>query len=672
MPIRLSKSLVLLALTLITLLAIVQAAPPFPSSKAGTDLDSSLDDPASSKTPLTTDEDEFASDDGDAFDGVTAWGEESSLNEDDKKDFTIDKVNEDLDDNVEEFGTSDDSSLEKIDTDNLDSPISEDDGLDTFDDPIPGDDEGDELDSSDSPAEDNAADALDADAEDFPFDGDNNEQDVDNSPPSDDNENIGTEENVDGTEMSDKETVDNNEDIPDDGHDDLEDGNDDADPAKYVVGSDDNEEIVPPADGETDESDDFTPPLTGDDDDSKDEEDTGLPVDGETNSNGDDDDLFGLEDEVDPEANENETGLDNLDDETDEIDTGDDIDEDSTDELDNNNEEDTDNVADEDDLEKVDAKEDDISKAGDKEAADDNEDGFEMPPDDKEDHIADPDSDNDTGADDDNDINSDDGEDATGAEDDNDTDADDGEDTTEDDGLNTGKLFGDDATDKEVADDEVKEDDGLTTGDKSEEDSTDKDVANVDKEQTFPGDKAELEEDKEDDAKLPQTGSDSDDIDEDPMDKEEVVPTKYTGTTDMEDFESGKGSEAADDNDSTDYGTTKATPPTGSGHVKYQGALLIAGVGIVGLLVVKRSRDTIVQVTIHSKCFHVFVYLFLNNSLFLPYYLGRAKAYWTSEPSWKLQPLAGKSSFFLESYLLPLVWVYQLIYYHLFLVEHDR
>ncbi|KAI8575495.1 hypothetical protein K450DRAFT_261467 [Umbelopsis ramanniana AG] len=100
--------------------------------------------------------------------------------------------------------------------------------------------------------------------------------------------------------------------------------------------------------------------------------------------------------------------------------------------------------------------------------------------------------------------------------------------------------------------------------------------------------------DKEDDVKLPQTGSDSDDIDEDPLDKEEVVPTKYTGTSDMED---DKASEAntADDNDadSTGFGTTKTIPPTG--YVKYQGALLIAGVGIVGLLVVKRSRDTIVQ-----------------------------------------------------------------------------
>lgn len=592
MPIRLSKSLVLLALTLFTLFAIVQAAPPFPSAKASTDLDSSLDDPTSPNSHLKTDEDEVSSDDGDAFDGVTAWGEESSLNEDDENDLTVDKVNEDPNDHVDEFDALDDNSLENIGTNKLAGSIPDDEGLDTFDDPTPGDDEGDELDSSDSPDEDNVADALDTDAEDFPFDGDNNEQDIDDSSPSDENQSIGAEEDFGEKEVSDKKIADNNGDISGDGHNNLDDDNDDADPAKYVVGTDDNEELISPTDNETYESDDNTPPLTGDDDDSDDEEGAGLSVD-ETNSDGDDDDLFGLGDEADPEVNENVTGLDSLDDETDKIETGDDIDEDNTDVLDNTNEEDTSDVTEDSDLEKVDANDDEISKAGDKEATDDNEDAVKMPLDHKEDHIADPDIDNDTGADGDNDSNFDDGEDAS-----------------EDDGLKTGELFGDDDTDQEVADGDVKEEDGLTTGDKFEEDNTDNDVANVDKEQTSPGDKAESGQAAEGDAKLPYTGSDSDDIDDDPMDKEEVVPTKHTGTIDMEDSKSGKESEAANDNDSTYYGTTKATPPTGSGHVKYQGALLITGVGIVGLLVVKRSRDTIVQVTILSKCFHVSVYLF--------------------------------------------------------------
>jgi hypothetical protein len=79
------------------------------------------------------------------------------------------------------------------------------------------------------------------------------------------------------------------------------------------------------------------------------------------------------------------------------------------------------------------------------------------------------------------------------------------------------------------------------------------------------------------------------------VDEEGTAPTHYSGhNSDSDKFEAEL---PATDVDSTGFGATRPTTTTSSGHVKYQGALLIAGIGIVGLLVVKRSRETIVQVT---------------------------------------------------------------------------
>lgn len=80
-----------------------------------------------------------------------------------------------------------------------------------------------------------------------------------------------------------------------------------------------------------------------------------------------------------------------------------------------------------------------------------------------------------------------------------------------------------------------------------------------------------------------------------PMDEEGTAPTHYSGhNSDSDKFEAEL---PATDVDSTGFGATRPTTTTSSGYVKYQGALLIAGIGIVGLFVVKRSRETIVQVT---------------------------------------------------------------------------
>jgi hypothetical protein len=79
------------------------------------------------------------------------------------------------------------------------------------------------------------------------------------------------------------------------------------------------------------------------------------------------------------------------------------------------------------------------------------------------------------------------------------------------------------------------------------------------------------------------------------VDEEGTAPTHYSGHN--SDSDKSEAALPATDVDSTGFGATRPTTTTSSGHVKYQGALLIAGIGIVGLFVVKRSRETIVQVT---------------------------------------------------------------------------
>ncbi|KAG2174335.1 hypothetical protein INT43_004358 [Umbelopsis isabellina] len=143
---------------------------------------------------------------------------------------------------------------------------------------------------------------------------------------------------------------------------------------------------------------------------------------------------------------------------------------------------------------------------------------------------------------------------------------------------------GDDAAvDTEVADEAPE---NPNAGDETSEDPDDPTGASVDDEPS-----------EEDSTSIGHGDQDETKLDKVQQEDPDVQPaaghtTHGTSETVQDDMDTDTAYPGANDNgyDYTQYGSTY-----GSSHVQYQGAILIAAVGVVGLFMVKRSRETIIQ-----------------------------------------------------------------------------
>jgi len=561
---RLRQSLLILALVLIALLSIVRAAPPFPKPGDKTDL-TTPNTPDSGHIATAKDEDPPSSDGAEKF--GAGWGDETPLNETDNEVQDSAGSKDDLDDADENSANKD--GLE----DHLDIGLGDSDSLD-----------GSEKDTLDEPLNDNddIGAALDVDPEADLFDNDDENSEHENS------------SSADPEEVNDQ---DGGADAEVDYVDDTNIGELNADETKAKVEKPDADI----KDAET-TKEDASEKIDSSKGSADAEDEIKYPTD-----NLDDEDVTGAADDFDSADDTIEAGN-----------------------VDNNGDIDT---------------EDDIEDSG-ITTGDDNDDVFG---DDGEEDFTNPETADDEeglgfgGTDSENvKFGSEDGDEGTSTNDGDPEDIEDGE--TQEDNANTESSSQDDfgfkdsettTTDADVPDEDatpvtghggMNDSEGHAINDEtstdgvevtsghtktdgiSDEDSFGKDLANDNDEPEVGAGASSSDEDSSSDSKDQGIKDDLDDAapskgdpvnNNDIMDEEGSVPTKFPG-----DHKPHSGSEkeyAADvppvpnDIDSTGFVTTHPTTTTSNGSVKYQGALLIAGIGIVGLFVVKRSRDTIVQ-----------------------------------------------------------------------------